>query len=132
MSISETSDPSLVLEANLPVVDDEQVSLLTSDASEGENMLQDLLELFAAESEPRLELIKAACASQDSESLRRLVHFIAGSAANLGALRLSILCRQVEAALARNDFYGYSELPELLEGEYQEGLRCLKKAAMLG
>ena len=130
MSISETTDPSLVLDANLPVVDQGQVSLLAPGPGEEDNMLQDLLGLFATESEPRLRQIKMSCESKDAESLGKLVHFIAGSSANLGALRLSTLCSQVETALGRNEFSGYEALPSLLDKEYKEGMEALKEASM--
>ena len=128
MSIS-ASDPSLALDANLPVIDTDQVSLLAPSPGDDDNMFQELLGIFASESEPRLKQIKCSCESQNAGELSKLVHFIAGSSANLGALRLSTLCRQVETALGRNEFSGYDALPEILEREYQEGLGALNKVA---
>lgn len=130
MSISEATDPSLILDASLPVVDEDQVSLLAPSPGDDDNMFQELLGIFSAESEPRLKQIKASCESKDAESLGKLVHFIAGSSANLGALRLSTLCSQVETALGRNEFSGYEDLPALLDREYTEGLNALKEASM--
>lgn len=130
MSISEANDPSLVLGVSLPVVDEDQVSLLLPRPGEDDSMLQELLGIFEAESEPRLKQIKISCESQDAESLGKLVHFIAGSSANLGALRLSTLCRQVETALGRNEFFGYDALPGLLDNEYKKGLNALKAVAL--
>lgn len=129
--MNQSNDPSLALDDNLPVVDVDQVSFLVPTSADEDNMLADLLGIFASESEPRLKQIRLSCETRDNEALKKLVHFIAGSSANLGALRLSTLCRQVEASLNEGVFSGYAELPQALEHAYQEGLDALRREALL-
>lgn len=55
-----------------------------------------LLEAFAADSEMRIVAVQQAAAAADCEALRRAAHSFKGSSGNIGAIRLSDLCRQIE------------------------------------
>tara|TARA_B100000989_G_scaffold21999_1_gene14472 strand:- start:1290 stop:1679 length:390 start_codon:yes stop_codon:yes gene_type:complete len=119
-------DP-LILDESMAPLDAEQIAILAPDNDNEDSMLGDLLEVFIAESESRLAEIAQFCQAQDAQALRVPVHFIAGSAANLGAARISQLCRQVEVAILDDSFDGYSDLPQILQNEYQVGLSALKE-----
>lgn len=86
----------------VPVMDREQIDMLlmVDDGEEDSTALvRELFDLFRGESAEKLQQIDAVCAANDAAELRRIVHFIAGSAGNLG---LSYLCgfyRAVERAL---------------------------------
>lgn len=55
-----------------------------------------LLQTFASDSAARVVAIRETAAAADAEGLRRAAHSFKGSAGNMGALRLSDLCRQIE------------------------------------
>ena len=61
--------------------------------------MRELFELFQGESADKLNSLDAVCATNDAEELRRVVHFIAGSAGNLGLASLSGFYRSVEQAI---------------------------------
>lgn len=55
-----------------------------------------LLHTFATDSIARIAAIEQATAAADAEALRRAAHSFKGSSGNMGAFRLSDLCRQIE------------------------------------
>ncbi|HET8710087.1 MAG TPA: Hpt domain-containing protein [Spongiibacteraceae bacterium] len=55
-----------------------------------------LLETFATDSAARIVAVQQAAEVANGEALRREAHSFKGSTGNMGALRLSELCRQIE------------------------------------
>lgn len=55
-----------------------------------------LLRTFATDSAMRIEHIERAIAGGDADALRRAAHSFKGSSGNMGAQRLSDLCRRIE------------------------------------
>lgn len=60
-----------------------------------------LLKTFVTDSTARIAAAQQAVAAADSEALRRAAHSFKGSSGNMGAPRLSDLCRRIEE-LAHN------------------------------
>lgn len=90
-------------------VDLEQLETATGGDAEFE---QELIELFLEDQHERLSSIEQAIAGGDSADLRREAHTLKGAAANMGALALQHLARELEEA-GRNGQLGPA--PELLE-----------------
>ena len=84
-----------------PVLDREQIDtlLMADDDAESKALLRQLYDLFREEGEEKLEGLDAACSANDLAALRKIVHFVAGSAGNLGLVRLSRFYRGVEHAI---------------------------------
>ena len=59
-------------------------------------MLQHLLDLFRTDTPLQLERLRAALREGDSQGLAHAAHALKGSAANLGAIHLAALCKEVE------------------------------------
>lgn len=55
-----------------------------------------LVQTFLADSEQRIEAVAAALERGDADGIRRAAHSFKGSSGNMGALRLSELCREME------------------------------------
>jgi two-component system, sensor histidine kinase and response regulator len=55
-----------------------------------------LVALFADTTPPLLEQLTNAVHSSDDEAVRRLAHKLKGSCENVGAVRMAVLCRQLE------------------------------------
>ncbi len=58
----------------------------------------ELVELFLEDTPPRIHALVAALAQNDATALERAAHALKSSAANLGALELSVLFRDIESA----------------------------------
>lgn len=67
--------------------------------ADAKSVVDEILLLYLQDSEPLVGDILAAQASKDTEALERLLHRLKGSSAQIGALRLSSLCREAEDAL---------------------------------
>ena len=84
-----------------------------------------LLETFARDSEMRIELIRQAVVSEDVDAVRRAAHSFKGSAGNMGARRLTRLCRALEELGRNGEISGGYELLGEIEVEYQQVFRIL-------
>jgi len=113
--------------ADLPIIDNEQFAVIRLAAEDsGPEFWQDLIDTFVREAEPRFESIQVACDARDLESLGRLSHFLAGSAANLGMLRLATLCRNIEHAVEGERFEAFTFCALSLNREYHRALDALR------
>lgn len=63
-----------------------------------------LIETFLQDSASRLASLHALEVSENADLIRRTVHSFKGSSSNLGALRLAILCSEVERKALDQDF----------------------------
>ncbi|MGF1451929.1 MAG: Hpt domain-containing protein [Opitutales bacterium] len=102
-----------------PILDADQVEMLKE---AGEGLLEDLIETFREECEPRLELVRQQAEAHNAEGLRAVVHFIAGSAANVGLSRLAELCRSIEYQIKEDRFSAFEETPDYVSTEFAHGL----------
>lgn len=94
--------PGVDFDQSIPAMDREQIDmLLMVDDSEDDStaLVRELFDLFQGESAEKLKGLGAVCAANDAVELRKIVHFIAGSAGNLGLSYLSSFYRSVEHAL---------------------------------
>lgn len=85
-----------------PIVDAEQIGMLEmvdEESEEGGGLVAELFGLFKDESGGKLDELSDICAENDVASFRKIVHFIAGSAGNIGLLRLNLALRAVEEAI---------------------------------
>ncbi|MDB6062939.1 MAG: hypothetical protein JWM78_3042 [Verrucomicrobiaceae bacterium] len=79
-----------------------------------------LLRTFDLDSEQRIAAIAAALEGVDANALRRAAHSFKGSAGNMGATRVSDLCRQLEE-LGRNEtIAGADVLLQQLRAEFAQ------------
>ena len=94
--------PGVVFDQSIPVMDREQIDMLLM-VDDGEDdstaLVRELFELFQGESADKLKSLDSVCAANDADELRKIVHFIAGSAGNLGLAYLSGFYRGVEQAV---------------------------------
>ena len=126
VNYSETLTKTFELAPDTPILDAEQVAMLRE---AGEGLLEDLIATFDEECEPRLDDVTQACGAQDAVALRESIHFIAGSAANIGLLRLAELCRNIEFQIKENRFGAYTETSDTVRTEYAHGLAELAEGA---
>ncbi len=106
------------------LIDDEQINMLIETGEDAAaELIQELLDLFVEEAEPRLDSLQNALQTGDAGTAARDAHAIAGASANLGAQRLSKGARMLEHALKEEK--NPAELIELLaylRGCYKESV----------
>jgi HPt (histidine-containing phosphotransfer) domain-containing protein len=81
-----------------PLVDRSVVDELLASVMGDASFVRDLVETFAGEAEEHLGALAAAAERRDAAASVRPAHTLKSSGAIIGAMRLSELCRGIEAA----------------------------------
>lgn len=103
------------------VMDREQIDMLIM-GDEGDadtSLARELFELFATESAAKLDGLPEICASGDLGKLRDSVHFVAGSAGNLGLARLALFYCGIEQAIDQGTLTDISGIEGVIRQEFE-------------
>jgi HPt (histidine-containing phosphotransfer) domain-containing protein len=107
-----------VIPAPTPVLDEEALQRLRDLDPDGQNhLLERVLRAFEGSVLRLLPQLREARRGGDMAAVRHVAHTIKSSSASIGALRLSRLCAEIEAAVRQEAFVG---LPALLDAVDQE------------
>ena len=80
-------------------------------AGDGEsNLLRELQTLYLRDTPPLLDALQAGVEAGDAEAVAFVAHVLKGSAANLGATRLTAVCQQIEDKARAGDLNGVDAL----------------------
>lgn len=103
-----------------PVVDREHIDMLLGAEGEEDSgaLAHELYELYVTDGMEKLGNLERICRERDSAELRKLLHFIAGSAGNLGLMRMSLFCRGIEKAIHEGVLDDYEACAKLLPQEF--------------
>ncbi|HAQ57455.1 MAG TPA: hypothetical protein DEA16_03045 [Opitutae bacterium] len=108
---------------SIPVMDREQIDmLLMIDAGDDDSatLVQELFELFKSESSDKFKKLDVVCAANDIQALRKIVHFVAGSAGNIGLARLSGFYREIEKAIDLGKLTDLSQCAAPIQTAFRE------------
>ena len=103
------------------VMDREQIDMLIM-GDEGDadsTLVRGLFELFSDESVAKLDGLTEICASGNLLELRNTVHFVAGSAGNLGLARLAAFYRGIEIAIDQGALTDISGIESVVRQEFE-------------
>jgi len=119
-------------DTSAPLMDREQIDMLlmADDEEESHSLAKELFALYETESKEKLTELEQICRERDSDALRKLVHFIAGSAGNLGLARLSAFYRGIEHAIDKGVLEDYEACAKLIPREFE--LSCREFSQSLG
>ncbi|MGZ0654066.1 Hpt domain-containing protein [Coraliomargarita sp. W4R53] len=106
---------------NCLIMDREQIDMLImgDEGDEDTTLARELFDLFSTESEAKLEELPEVCAQGNSLQLRNIVHFIAGSAGNLGLARLAAFYRAIEHAIDAKQLVDISKVERPIRLEFE-------------
>ncbi len=90
------------------------------------DLLREIVGLFDADNLPQFNALEAACREGDAAAVARIAHYIAGSSANLGLVRLAAFCREVESAMGNDDEIDMAALSPTFWEEYRRARGSLK------
>jgi two-component system sensor histidine kinase/response regulator len=97
----------------------------------GEDFLVDLIEVYLADTHNRIAQMRGAVDGGDTDTLIREAHTLKSSSANVGAMRLSSLAKQMEFAGRSGDFAGMADDVQQFEDEFiqvKAALEALKSS----
>ena len=83
-----------------------------------EEEFPDLIQVYLADSEPRIEAMRTALLAADHNALRELAHSFKGASSNLSAMPLSELCYTIERAGRDKVLDGVSDQIDAVEHEF--------------
>ena len=95
----------------------------------GPDLAVRLTQLFLEEADRQLARAESAAARLDVAELGRLAHTLKSSSASVGAMRLSYLCRELEAGLATETGRDMARDARALRDEFDRVRECLRPAA---
>ncbi|MHA7878418.1 MAG: Hpt domain-containing protein [Saccharospirillum sp.] len=108
---------------------DDAVHLDPQIISELQQLLGDdfaeLVHTFIQDSQQRIDDLQATIASTVAQDVRHVAHSFKGSSLNLGAVRLSELCRQLEEMARQGRLYRAQECLEQIRAEFHQVCRDL-------
>lgn len=78
---------------NDPVIDRARIEDCTGG---DEEFLRELVDIYLADADQRLEELKEALMSADEEAFKRVAHMLKGSSANMGAVSVSNCAKELE------------------------------------
>lgn len=82
------------------------------------DFITNLIDLFIADTQPRLDALSEAAANSDAATLRQVAHALKGSCANVGAKRMSGLCEILEEKGLANSLEGVNAFVEHVKEEF--------------
>jgi CheY-like chemotaxis protein len=106
------------------VLDHSHLEALSSHLPEDD--VRQLLDLFPEQLDAQISLIEGLLANGDLATLGREAHSLAGAASNYGALRLTGLAREIEAACESVDVKGIARRAKQLRAMSQEACAELR------
>lgn len=115
-------------ESATPLVDREQLDslLVLSDVEDAAQLAAEFFSLFQSESERRFADLDGACDSNDITLFRKIIHFVAGSAGNIGLNGLMELYRMVEKDIDSQNISDVSEAAQAVRALYEKSCEAFK------
>ncbi|MCC6174583.1 MAG: Hpt domain-containing protein [Chloroflexi bacterium] len=109
-----------------PVLDRQALAMLRDPDFGGDpEFLADLIDVFFADTPPRLEALSAAVATASPTELARAAHALKGSTGNLGIRRMQELCAEIERLGRHGSTDGAASKVARLRREYETASAAL-------
>lgn len=83
-----------------------------------EDEFPELIRVYIADSDPRLDALKQAVSDNNCLELRELAHSFKGASANIAAMPLADLCYKIEEKAREDILEGIDQLIIATEAEY--------------
>jgi len=97
----------------------------------GEDFLVDLIDVYLADTPNRIAQMRESVDGSDTDTLIREAHTLKSSSANVGAMRLSALAKQMELVWQTGNFAGMADDVREFEDEFiqvKAALEALKSS----
>lgn len=125
---AEGEGPSQEEENSSPPIDRSVLRELENLQMEGEpSILGRVIAAYLADAEPLVSQLRETFAAKDTELLQRSVHTLKSSSANVGALRLSEISRELEMNCRNHSLEDAARLIEAIESEFTKVKSTLQK-----
>jgi HPt (histidine-containing phosphotransfer) domain-containing protein len=116
--------------ADVPVLDDAVVAELLESTGGDEAFVRDLVSTYVEEASGHLDAMHDAVAAVDATLVVRPAHTLKSSSAAIGAMRLSAICRDIEAAGRDGRSDGIADAVDEAAATWTETLAALGMAGL--
>ncbi len=89
-----------------------------TDAEEVDSLSPDVIDTFLADTPAQLIKLRTMLADRDLEGVRRVAHYLKGSAMYLGLRRMRELCQGIEMLTVLDGVWDAEDVVPLLEAEF--------------
>jgi CheY-like chemotaxis protein len=112
--------------ADEPLLDMSRLDALGAMGDAGPPLVERIIAAFVTGAQQSLTAIQRAVETRSPTELARVAHRLGGSAANLGAIRVSGICRELERHARRGDIPGAGRLVASLANDLEETVLLLR------
>jgi len=117
------------LEQRAEILDPKVIESLKELGGEDDpELFDELVDLFCEDSPQRIQKMVEALDAGDWMRVEGMAHALRSSSANLGAMRLSALCRDIEAQAKTGSHVEAAEMVRRAPSEYQRVADALRRA----
>ncbi|HEX3265811.1 MAG TPA: Hpt domain-containing protein [Candidatus Limnocylindrales bacterium] len=115
---------------DVPVLDQAVVDELRESVGGDDEFVRDLVATYVEEVGPHLGAMADAAASGDAGAIVRPAHTLKSTSASIGAMRLSAICRDLEAGGREGRSDGLHEAVDSARSAWTETLKALRGAGL--
>jgi HPt (histidine-containing phosphotransfer) domain-containing protein len=115
-SMTPVGTPAPAADENLPATDSSALERLRRFG--GDKLLREMIGIFLTNAPERLSTARSAVASDEAEVVERALHSLKSSSAQLGALRMQVLCERGEKLARGASLPDIDPLLDLAEAEF--------------
>ena len=115
-------------QATDPLNMDTIASLRELQGDDDPEFLKDLIATFFEETDEQLVGLEQAVAQQNAIGFQKIAHALKSSSANVGAVQVSKLCRELEEMGRNGQVEGAAQKLEAIKYEYQRAQTALQEA----
>lgn len=114
----------------VPVLDGAVVDELRESVGDDEDFVRELVATYVEEAGVHVEGLAGAAAAGDSAAIVRPAHTLKSTSASIGAMRLSAICRDIEAAGREGRGGDVADAVALATSTWAETLEALRSAGL--
>ena len=116
--------------AEIPLLDQAVVDELRDSVGGDDGFVRELVETYVAEAGPSLRAIADAARTGDAAGIVRPAHTLKSTSASVGAMRMSAICRDLEAAGREGRSDGLDEAAAEARAAWLQTLDALRDAGL--
>ena len=113
-----------------PVLDEAVLDELRVSTGDDQAFMRELVETYVEEGQASLTGLLAAAGARDAAAIVRPAHTLKSTSASLGAMRLSAICRSIEAAGREDRADGLAEDVETARTAWRATLEAFESAGL--
>jgi HPt (histidine-containing phosphotransfer) domain-containing protein len=118
------------MHADLPLLDEAVLTELRASTGDDEEFVRDLVATYVDDAATNIADLATAVGEKDAHAMVRPAHTLKSTSASVGAMRLSALCRDIEAVGRDGNVDGTGAALDRVRGTWAETLEAFRAAGL--